>query len=70
MSHRSRFNIGLGLIREAKHAETQTDDLALLVERVAALENAVNTILAGIEDGNLEQAVRHFRSELSRKRDE
>ena len=69
MSHRSRFNIGLGLIREGQHAPTQADDLALLKERVAALENAVNTILAGIEDGSLEQTVQHFRSELSRNLD-
>lgn len=67
MSHRSRFNIGLGLIREAKHADAPTDNFALLERRVAALENAVSTILAGVEDGTLEQTAQHIRSELSRR---
>jgi hypothetical protein len=70
MSHRSRFNIGLGLIREAKHADANSDDIALLEERVAALEDAVSAILAGVEDGTLEQTAQHIRSELSlRQRD-
>jgi len=71
MSHRTRFNMGLGLIREAKHDGAQADDFALLEKRVAALEHAVSTILARVEDGTLEQTAQHIRSELSlRQRDE
>lgn len=64
MSHRSRFNIGMGLIREATQASPLTEEMQVMNERITLLEEIIVTMLERAEDGTLQMTAAEIRSLL------
>jgi hypothetical protein len=67
MSHRTRFNIGTGLLFRGQEDETMEElEVAVdaLSQHVAMLEGIIDVMLQEAENGTLERAAASIRSAL------